>query len=274
MINALRRFISLRGYPKEIRSDCGTNFINADKELKASIEEWNQQKIRSFCNQKGIEWTFNPPSASHMGGAWERLIRIVRQILRALLKEQIIGDEVLLTVVAEATNILDSRPLTRNGDDPRDEVPLTPNHLLHLRPYSTGILPPGVFTEHDHYKRRWKQAQYLANLFWKRWIKEYLPNLQIRQRWTERKENLKVGDLVLLMDKNYRRGQWPLARVVEVFPSEDGLVRSVNLKTSSTVVTRARRTRRGEIKTTTTYLTRPITKLCRLEMDTEDKCNS
>jgi hypothetical protein len=166
MINALRRFTSLRGYPKEIRSDCGTNFMKADKELKANIEEWNQQNIGTFCAQKGIKWTFNPPSASHMGGAWERLIISVRQILRALLKEQIVGDEVLLTVVAEATTILNSRPLTRNSDDPRDEIPLTPNHLLHLRPCPA--LPPGVFTEHDHYKRRWKQAQYLANIFWTR----------------------------------------------------------------------------------------------------------
>ena len=224
-----------------------------------STENWN------FLAQKGIKWTFNPPSASHMGGAWERLIRSVRQILRALLKEQIVGDEVLLTVVAEATTILNSRPLTRNSDDPRDEIPLTPNHLLHLRPCRA--LPPGVFTEHDHYKRRWKQAQYLANIFWTRWIKEYLPNLQIRQKWIQRKENIKVGDLVLLVYENYRRGQWPLAHVVEVFPSEDGLVRIVNLKTSSTVVTRAKRTRRGEIKTTMTYLTRPVTKICRLEMD-------
>jgi hypothetical protein len=44
----------------------------------------------------------------------------------------------------------------------------------------------------------------------------------------ERKENIKVSDLVLLMDGNYGRGQWPLACVVEVFPSKDGLVRSVN----------------------------------------------
>ena len=57
-----------------------------------------------------------------MGGAWERMIRSVRQILKALLKEQVVCDEVLHTVRTEATNILSSRPLTRNSDDVMDEA--------------------------------------------------------------------------------------------------------------------------------------------------------
>lgn len=140
MINALRRFINLRGHPKEIRRDCGTNFTRADKELKACIDEWNRQRINGFCAQRGIKWIFNPPGASHMGGAWERMIRSLRQILKALLKEQVVNDEVLSTVMTEATNILNSRPLTRNSDEPTDEEPLTPNHLLQLRPCTS--LPP------------------------------------------------------------------------------------------------------------------------------------
>ena len=265
MINALRRFINLRGCPKEIRSDCGSNFTKADKELKDAVDEWNQQRISGFCTQRGIEWIFNPPGASHMGGPWERMIRSVRQILRALLKEQVVCDEVLSTVLTEATNILNSRPLTRNSDDPMDEEPLTPNHLLKLRPCAS--VPPGIFEKEDMYcRRQWRQAQYLANLFWKRWIKEYLPTLQERKKWNVPKENLKVDDLVLLADEHYPRGQWPLARVVEVFKGEDGYVRSAKVITSSTVVTRAKRRREREIKVTRTVLTRPITKLCRLEM--------
>ena len=85
MINALRRFICLRGYPEQIRSDCETNFTKADKELKEAIKEWNQQRIDGFCAQRGIQWIFNPPGASHMAGAWERMIRSVRQILKVLL---------------------------------------------------------------------------------------------------------------------------------------------------------------------------------------------
>ena len=134
MINALRRFISVRGYPEQVRRDQGSNFTKADKELKEAIEEWNQHKINNFCRQKKIEWIFNPPSASHMGDAWKQMIRSVRQILKAILKEHLVSDEVLSTVMEEVVNILNSRPLTRNSDSALDEQPLTPNHLLHLRP--------------------------------------------------------------------------------------------------------------------------------------------
>ena len=115
-----------------IRSDRGSNFTRADKELKEVVQGWNEHKINNFCGQKKIEWIFNPPSASHIGGVWERMIRSVRQILKALLKEQLVSDEVLSTVIAETVNILNSSPLTPNSDSPLDEQPLSPNHLLHL----------------------------------------------------------------------------------------------------------------------------------------------
>ena len=266
MINALRRFISIRGYPQGIRSDQGTNFVKADKELKEALQELDQQKLNNYCALKEIRWRFNPPSASHMGGAWERIIRSVRQILRAILREQVVNDEVLSTVMAEVVYILNSRPLTRNSDSPLDDQPLTPNHLLHLRPSPS--LPIGIFSEDDCYlKRSWKQAQYLANIFWRRWTREYLPTLQQRKKWNLPRRNLREGDLVLLADETYPRGKWPLARVVEVMTSQDGYVRSAKVKTSSTVATRAKRKRKGEYKSSTTVLTRPITKLCFLEMD-------
>jgi len=164
MINALRRFINLSGCPKEIRCSCGSYFTKADREPKDAVNERIQQRISGFCAQRGIEWIFNPPGASHMGGPWERMIRSVRKILKALLKEQVVCDEVRSTVPTEATNILNSRPLTRNSDDPMDEKPLTPNHLLQLRPCAS--VPPGIFEQEDlHCRRQWKQAQYLANLF-------------------------------------------------------------------------------------------------------------
>ena len=86
-INVLRRFINLRGNPTTIYSDNGTNFAG-EKEMRESLDDWNQKSIQEFLRQRNVIWKFNPPSASHMGGAWERIIRSVRKILRALLGQQ------------------------------------------------------------------------------------------------------------------------------------------------------------------------------------------
>ena len=185
------------------------------------------------------------------------------------MKEQIVTDEVVLTVMAEVMNILNSRPLTRNSDSPLDDEPITPNHLLHLRP--TTALPPGLFNKEDlNSKRAWRQAQYLAGLFWRRWTKEYLPTLFERKKWTVPRRNMKVGDLVLLADETFPRGQWPLGLITEVLTSRDGYVRTVRVKTSSSVSTKAKPQRKGEYKVSSTILTRPVHKLCFLELDSDE----
>lgn len=170
--------------------------------------------------------------------------------------------------MAEVVNILNSRPLSRNSDKPLDEQPLTPNHLVHLGPCPS--LPPGIFDKDDvSCRRAWRQAQYLASLFWRRWAREFLPTLQERKKWSVPRRN--VSDLVLLADESFLRGKWPLGRIVQVIRSRDVLVQTVKVKTSSTVVTQAKRQSKGEpvITASTTILTRLVTKLCLLEMDRE-----
>ena len=71
-INVLRRFIARRGQINKIRSDNGTNFVGAEKELRRAISEWNLNQIEHSMLNKGIDWQFNPPYGSHfrrnMGG--------------------------------------------------------------------------------------------------------------------------------------------------------------------------------------------------------------
>ena len=245
-INALRRFMNLRGNPKVIYSDNSTNFRAGEREIRESLQEWNQTGINKFLMQKGINWYFNPPTASHMGGIWERVIRSIRKILKALLGEQPVTEEMLRTFLTEVQGILNRRPLTPISDDPKDLEPLTPNHLLLMR--NNPNLPPGIFNKEEVYcKRRWRQVQYLAEIFWKRWLKEYIPLLQERQKWLEPKRNLTVDDLVLVVDESTHRSKWPLGRVVEIHHGRDGLVRSVKVFQGSST------------------LTRPIAKLCFLE---------
>ena len=111
-----------------------------------------------------------------MGGVWERLIGSVRRILKALLHEQTVNDEALLTFMAEVERILNDRPLTRQANTVNDLKPLTPNKLLLL--HSDHEPPLGTWVNPDQFSKRWTQAQHLAELFWRRWMKEYLPLLQ------------------------------------------------------------------------------------------------
>ena len=245
-IQALRRFIARRGQVKEMRSDNGTNFVGAQRELRDAIQGWNQKQIHDTLLQKNIKWLFNSPSASHHGGVWERCIRSVRKVFNAVLKEQTLTDESLQTLMCEVEAVINSRPLTTVSSDPKDLEPLTPNHLLQLREPST--VPPGEFSQSDIYSRkRWRQVQYLSDVFWRRWIREYLPCLQERQKWFHQQRNVSVGDIVLVVDEHSPRKSWSLGRVVEVYPDTGGFVRSVKLVTRSST------------------LVRPISKLCLVE---------
>merc|ERR1711973_942053 len=97
--------------------------------------------------------------------------------------------------------------------------------------------PPGVFQkEYLYCRKRWRVVQQLANEFWSRWRKEYLQSLQPRQKWTEERRNLQVGDVVLLKEEGAGRCHWPIARVCEVHKSKDGHVRSVSLKVRDSIL--------------------------------------
>ena len=68
-------------------------------------------------------------------------------------------------------------------------------------------------------------------------MREYLPSLQQRQNWSHADRNFAVGDVSLLLDETLPRGSRPLGRVLQVFPNQiDGLVRSVKLKTKSSIL--------------------------------------
>ena len=91
-IEAFRRFIARRGRPSVVYSDNGRNFVG----LANLLRKINWQKIQRYCSLSQIEWNFNPPSAAWWGGWWERLIRILKDLLRRTLRRtsfELRGDE-------------------------------------------------------------------------------------------------------------------------------------------------------------------------------------
>ena len=250
-INALRRFTNRRGCPEQMHSDCGGNFKGAAKELPEVIEKLNKETINKFATDKNIVWTFNPPSAPHMGGAWERMVRSVKEVMTATLHERVLTDPQLATLLTEVESIVNNRPLTHISDDSEDLEALTPNHILlglHRKWEHVIDVDKGDVTSRKH----WRQVQAISINFWERWLREYLPQLTTRGKGKLKLPNFKKDELVLLgNDDEFGKGKWSLARIVETMPGDDGIVRVVRVRTKD-----------GEY-------TRPAVKVFRLEDNVE-----
>ncbi|XP_045128203.1 uncharacterized protein LOC123514382 [Portunus trituberculatus] len=165
--------------------------------------------------------------------------------MQAIVGSQLMDDERLHTLLCEVETVINGRPLTPSSNDPNDLEALTPRHLLRMN--SNSFPTEDKPTLGDTYRRRWKHAQYMADQFWKRWTREYLPTLRKRQGTFKSGHNLQRGDMVIIAEPSLPRNKWLLGLVIEAMPSEDGEVRKVRVKTKSST------------------LVRPVTKLCWLE---------
>ena len=103
--------------------------MGANNELRKCMKQLYEERIQNFCAPKEIEWKFQPPSAPHFGGAWERLVQCTKKTLKAILANRLVPKEVLRTAVVEAEGILNS---THVSTDAGDIEALTPNHFLLL----------------------------------------------------------------------------------------------------------------------------------------------
>ena len=239
--NALRRFLALWGAVHRIRSDQGTNFVGSrsqDKEGEVLLEDLvAKDEVQGLLQSSTVAWEFNPVQASHRGGVWERKIGSVKRVLEGALGaefRQTLTREELDTFLREASAIVNGTPLwavKRGGLD----RPLTPA-MLCTGKWRPNPAPPDSFSENDlacYGIRRWRRIQALAEIFWKAWRTEYLQTLQKRKKWSRPRDGLRVGDIVLLKNKNVKRNRWPIARVLEEIPGKDGRVRKVRLVISA-----------------------------------------
>ncbi|XP_029165881.1 uncharacterized protein LOC114936752, partial [Nylanderia fulva] len=176
---AFRRFTGRRGICSTLTSDCGTNLIGADAELKrmftASSREWAH--IANILANDGVKWSFNPPSAPHFGGKWEAGVKSVKFHLRRVLGDARLTYEELTTLLVQIEAILNSRPLTALSDDPSDSTALTPGHFLVGSTLAT-VPEPSLQEVPQNRLSRWQLLQCMKESFWQRWSSEYLQQLQ------------------------------------------------------------------------------------------------
>ena len=239
---AFARMTSRRGVPlKVINSDNGKNFVGGNNERKELLALLDQEKIKNNMANKGIEWKFNPPGASHFGGFYETLIKSLKRAMNAVLGNADITDEELLTAIIGAEGLLNSRPLTYQSNGSKDE----PGQC-------GGKLAPETADDLEiHPRRRWFRIHQLIKGFWKRWIRELLPMLNTRAKWTVKSRDLAVcwrhGNLFWPKFTSWKVATRP--DIEKVYQGPDGHVCVAKMRVGKN------------------FYTRPITKLYLLKLD-------
>ncbi|XP_072389367.1 uncharacterized protein [Diabrotica undecimpunctata] len=224
-LQALRRFVSRRGRPKTIYSDNGTSFVGAENAL--SCLDWDV--ITREMSVQRIRWHFNPPTAAWWGGFWKRLIGVMKQLLRKTLGRASLDYETLLTLLCECEAIINSRPLTNLSEDPQELVALTP--AMFLRDQVDCGLPDCDAIDNASLCRKVRRVQTLREEHRKRFRLEYLGQLKlVCANKTHRQ--IALNEIVLVGNDGSKRLDWPMGRVVELFPGKDGSVRLCKVKTA------------------------------------------
>ncbi|XP_063993399.1 uncharacterized protein LOC135171041 [Diachasmimorpha longicaudata] len=237
----LSRFISRHPSCRTLHSDNATTFVGANRELQELYALLNTERHDEFINrhlaEQGIEWKFIPPVAPHCGGLWEAAVKSCKQHMKKVIGNELLTYQQLNTLCVKIEGILNSRPLTPLSSDPNDFTALTPAHFLHGDINSD--LPAPDFTETPNNRLSyWQHLEKIKQHFWNRWHKEYLSELNIRHKWTSGHHDINIGAMVLLRDDNLPPLKWRMGRVIEVYPSDDNIIRKVRVRTSTGKVLR------------------------------------
>jgi transposase InsO family protein len=234
----LSRFCDIRGTPKTVVTDNQPSFHKTDKDLHDWIAslDWQQIEAETGMGFKhhsyGITWIFNPPYAPHFGGIFETIVKATKRALAATITKADLTEDEFRTVVYAVMSRLNDRPIAIIGQEKEDLSPLTPNCFL-MSHMGYALLPPNNIDKKQIAPRdRWKYVLEIRNHFWKRFSSEIVPLLRTRSKWSHEKENIEIDDVVLEFSENSPRHSWKMLRISKVYPSEDGLVRKVEVTNS------------------------------------------
>lgn len=224
---SLRRFIARRGRPHTIYSDNGTNFVGSENLFKSI--DWRAIQVEASVRR--ITWKFNPPSAAWWGGFWERLIQIIKNLLRRVLGKSSLNYEEMMSMLCDCESTVNSRPLTYVSEDTDDLIPLTP--AMFLQDIQMVGVPDLDLLDRVDLNKRITYQQTLREQLRKRFRSEYLSQLVLRQEKNTTYKRVKIGDIVLIECEDKRKIFWPMAKVIKLYPGKDTNVRVVRLKTST-----------------------------------------
>ena len=226
MVNAIIRFSSRQPGATTFISDHGTNLVGADAIMRREMESW-RNSAANCLQERGIEWSFIVAGTPHLGVIWERVVVLFKKHIASATRGDVLHVDTFNTIVIEVEGILNKRPLTPISTDPLDTEAISPCHILYPATFSHSAAT--IVPEHPEdgpLRITWKQAQSRVNAFWNSWSVEYLALLHSRSKWRSTQRDLKVGDLVILVDKMKKHHDWKMGRVVLVKGRDNHVTRA------------------------------------------------
>lgn len=251
-IAAYERFVARRGACTNLYSDNATNFVGASAVFLRTERALFDTSVQTTLAARGTTWHFSPPLSPHFNGLAESAIRSVKHHIRRVIGETTLTFEELTTVLCKVEACLNSRPIHPMSSNAEDFDVLTPGHFLIGEPTVT-IPARNIIDERMSTLNRWKLTEQLVQRIWARWSADYLHTLQQRRKWQTAEDNIRVGDLVLVLEDNQPPSKWAVGRIVEAHPGSDGRVRVVSIRAKDSVYKRS------------------IVKVARLPIDQEDQ---
>nr|CAD2176596.1 unnamed protein product [Meloidogyne enterolobii] len=236
-LQAYRRFIARRGIPSIVFSDNATNFQFGAKIIKKlSDQTWCTQEVQQWIVHKGTQWKFTTPRNPREGGAWERMIGVVKNALKRSVGKKLLDHVELATLFSELEAMVNSRPLTYQSDGEPLRAIRPIDFLIPYAPVEINFANIGEDSDYEEEMSREKGLKNMReinkklNKFWDFWKSQYL--LSLRERGEKFGKNTgkepQVGEVVIV-EEDLPRPLWKLARIIDLIRGRDGIIRTVKL---------------------------------------------
>ncbi|XP_013384966.1 uncharacterized protein LOC106154941 [Lingula anatina] len=223
---ALSRFAAIRGWPSVIYSDPGSQLLGASVELARAWANIDKDVLLRQGSDMGLNWKFGPADSPWYQGAVESLVKSAKKAIDLSVKNQRLSVPEILTVFTQVADLLNERPIGVMPSVDSTLNILTPNSLLLGRSTSRN---PGGYDANPSLRSRLTLVEGCVKQFWEQWKNLFAHTLVHQTKWFKGNRDLKVGDVVIVPDSNVLKGEYRLAKVTEVFPGTDGLVRRVKV---------------------------------------------
>ncbi|XP_065079709.1 uncharacterized protein LOC135702581 [Ochlerotatus camptorhynchus] len=255
-VNVLKRLVGHRGRVTDIYCDNARTFVGANRLLEENRQKFNDMHNSSgllvFCADNRITFHFNPARSPHFGGLWEASVKTFKYHLYRVMKDTLLNIDDFNTLIIQIEGVMNSRPLTPLSSDPADVIALTPGHLIIGEPVHS-LPEPNICDIPINRLDSFQKMQQRLQHFWRAWSRDYVAQLQDRKKWPVVHPDIDVGTLVVLKEDNAPPMRWNLGRIAQVFPSKDGHVRVVQVRTAHGTYRRA------------------ITEVCPLPIERDDR---